>query len=257
MKIILGILGGIAAVVFFIFKGMNGSSDNAAITPAANEGAIDSASSNSATTESTRVESTSNAGGTSTATNVYTAPVVAERWKCVPYQQVGLIKANHTEEDLIKYLGKENVTREMLGREYGETIPGTIIYEGLPNQLLIEWRDGRSYEVIEKIRIENDSSEWQTVQGIKIGTTLEELKAINGGEFDFLGFEWDYAGKVNSWRNGKISEGITVYLTADNPKAIFPEMLGDTIFASSFYKAAEAKLRVSTIEISMRRGIHF
>lgn len=256
MKIILGILGGIAAVVFFIFKGMNSSSDSTAITPASNSGAIDSDSTIPTTSESTTT-TTSNTNSTSTATEVYTAPVVAERWKCIPYQQVGTIKANDTEADLINKLGQDNVTREMLGREYGETIPGTIIYEGQPNQLFIEWRDGRAYEVIEKIRIEKENAEWQTAQGIKIGTTLEELKAINGGEFEFFGFEWDYAGKVNSWRNGKISEGITVYLTADNPKAIFPEMLGDTLFTSSFYKAAEAKLRVSTIEVNMRRGIHF
>ncbi len=239
---IAGILAGIAAVVFFIFRGMSSNDTELATS---NVGSV--------------LQDTSSHGQapTSHSNNSSSTLKVPERWKCTPYEQVGLIKANHSEADIKKFIGEENVVREQLGREWGETIPGTIVYPNIPNQLTVEWRDGRAYEVIESIRIEGENSDWQTTQGIKIGTTLEELKAINGKDFDFYGFEWDYAGKVGDWRNGKISNGIVVFLTPDNPRAIFPEMIGDTLFSASHHKTAEAKLKVSAIEIKMRKGIHF
>ena len=249
MGTILGLLGGIAAIVFVIFKGMN-STDGSLLSSSEVGGARQIETDGQSAADEIITTKTTVPGS-------YNAPNVAERWKIIPFKQVGLVKSDHTEADIKKYIGEENVARQEMGREWGETVPGTMVYGGLPNQFLVEWRDGRPYETIEKIRIEGDSSNWQTTQGIRVGTTLDELRAINGTEFDFFGFEWDYAGKVDAWGNGRISDGIVVYLTPENPEAVFPDLIGDTAFPSTHAKAAAADLRVSAIEIKMHEGIHF
>lgn len=181
----------------------------------------------------------------------YVTPNVAAQWKMIPYKQVGPINDKFTEQDLISTYGAENVKRETVGRRYGETIPATILFPDSKNQITIEWLDGKPYQRIKRLRIEGEGSDWQTAEGIKIGTTFEELLRINQRPFKFYGFDWEYEGKTDDWQGGNIHRYMTVYLSPKNPKAVFPAMLGDSLYLSDNPKATQAGFYVSSIEIRM------
>ena len=90
---------------------------------------------------------------------------------------------------------------------------------------------------------------WKTDNGIAIGTTLEELVKINGKDFTFAGFEWDYAGVVTDWNTGKIDKKLGIYLEPTNMEAIFPDLIGDKEFPSSNEKAKAAGLKVASFVV--------
>ena len=163
---------------------------------------------------------------------------------------VGLITAADTEAELIQSYGEKNVQKREIGLGEGETAPGTVIFPGTDEELIIEWQDGQEYQKIKRVRLEGENASWKTVDGISIGTSLEELEKINGKAFQFYGFEWDYAGTTNEWENGKISKNLTLILTPENPEAVFPDLLGDQLFSSDNAKAQEAGLKVSAIIIN-------
>jgi len=259
MGSILGIVAAILAVVFGVYKYNSPSTSGDVITTTTTGNGNDGTMTDRGTSTSTnypddRSYDGSNIPGSDAVPNSsgdYTAPQVAEQWKLIPYKQVGPINDRFTEQDLINTFGAANVKRETVGRRWGETIPATILFPETKNKVTIEWLDGKPYQRIKKLRIEEDGSDWQTAEGIRIGTTFDDLKRINQGPFQFYGFDWEYAGKVDDWQGGNIHKYMTVFLTPKNPKAVFPAMLGDSLYLSEHPKANEAGFYVSSIEIRM------
>lgn len=174
---------------------------------------------------------------------------VKPNWDCIPGQQVGLIKAGATEVDIINSYGADQVVRRDIGLGEGESAPGTIVFPDTKNQLIIEWQDSMVYQKIARIRIEGEESDWATPQGVRIGTTLERLEAINGKPFKFFGFEWDYSGLCKDWQGGNIDPKLSVFLNPGNPEAVYPDLLGDAEFLSTHPKASTAQLQVSSFVI--------
>lgn len=176
---------------------------------------------------------------------VETQPATQEsKWLCIPNKQVGLIKEDADEESIIEAYGKENVIRQEVGIGEGEMVAATIVFPDSPDELIVEWQDGFEYKKLSRIRIEQKGAKWETEEGIKIGTTLDELVKINGKDFNFYGFDWDYGGVANEWEDGKINSQLTVVLAPKDPNASFPELAGDGTFSSSNPKAKEARLEV-------------
>ncbi len=174
---------------------------------------------------------------------------VVSKWLCIPNKQVGLIVADADEEKIISAYGKENVIREEVGVGEGEVVAATIVFPKSPNELIVEWQEGFEYKKLSRIRIEKPNAQWETEEGIKIGTTLDELLEMNGKDFNFYGFEWDYGGITNDWDGGKINSQLTVFLDPKNSEAIYPDLTGDGVFPSSHPKAKEAQLEVAAIVI--------
>ena len=259
MSTIAAIVAGILAVVFGAYK-YNSSTDLGDVilpttnstTTSTNDSSFGNTSNNSSNSGSNVGAFDSTAGeGTGSSSGTYTPPVVEERWKMIPYRQIGPIKDTFTEDDLIDTFGAQNVSRQTIGREWGETIPASVIFPGTKNEMIIEWMDSKPYKRIKKARVEQENSQWMTAEGIGIGTTFDQLLKINGKGFQFYGFEWDYAGMTNNWQGGNIHEYVTVYLSPSNPRVVYPSMLGDTLFSSTFPKASEAGLFVTSIVIKM------
>ncbi len=166
------------------------------------------------------------------------------KWLCIPNKQVGLIKADANEESIIEAYGKEYVIREEVGIGEGEMVAATIVFPNTQNELIVEWQEGYEYNKLSRIRIEQKDAQWVTEEGIKIGTTLEELRQINGKDFNFYGFDWDYGGITNEWEDGNINSQLTVFLDTKNLEGIPSELSGDGVFSSSNPIAKEAQLEV-------------
>lgn len=173
----------------------------------------------------------------------------ASNWLCIPNKQVGLIKAKDDEEKIIETFGKENVIRDNVEIGEGEVTAATVVFPNTANELIIEWQSEYEYKKLSRIRIERENADWVTEEGIKIGTTLEELSEINGKDFYFYGFGWDYGGITNEWEEGKVNSQLTVFLNPKIPEGAPQELLGDGLFLSSNPKAKEAQLEVAAFII--------
>ncbi|MEM6963959.1 MAG: hypothetical protein AAF573_04270 [Bacteroidota bacterium] len=172
-----------------------------------------------------------------------------DNWLIIPGKQVGRIQADFKDSDIYKMFGEDNVSETEIGLGEGETKKGLLVFPRTKNELQILFEGNEKMEKIESIKIRGEDSMWKTDNGISVGTTLEELVKLNGRDFKFYGFEWDYAGKLANWDNGNLSDQLSLYLVATNEEAVFPHLLGDKEFSSSEPKAREAGLKVSSLEI--------
>lgn len=171
------------------------------------------------------------------------------KWLCIPNKQVGLIKADADEVSIIEAYGKENVKREEVAIGEGEIVVASIVFPNTANELIVEWLEGAEYKKLSRIRIEQENAQWVTEEGIKVGTSLEELIKINGKDFFFYGFDWDYGGTTNDWNDGNVNSQLTVFLNTKNPEGVPSELSGDGVFSSSNPKAKEANLEVEAFVI--------
>lgn len=173
-----------------------------------------------------------------------------DNWTCVPGEQVGRIKANFNGADIFKTFGKENVMETEIGLGEGETKKGLLVFPKTNNEIQVLFEGTEEMTKLESIRIKGMDSKWKTDSEITVGTALDVLIVANGKDFNFYGFEWDYAGKLADWNGGKLNDKLSVFLEATNEEAVFPHLLGDKEFSSSHPKAKEAGLRVSEILIN-------
>ena len=66
---------------------------------------------------------------------------------------------------------------------------------------MVEWQADFEFKKLDRIRIEGEGAQWVTEEGIKIGTTLEELVNINGKDFNFYG-SFRYGARVKKLASG-------------------------------------------------------
>ena len=181
-----------------------------------------------------------------------TDPAGNDKWICIPGKQVGTITPTTSEKDLIRVFGAENVKRQQLSLDEGVVVEGTIVYPESPNQLIVEWLPGQLYQKPAIVRIEGEGSKWITSQGIAIGTTLDQLLAINERPISFFGFDWEYSGLVDDWGDGgQVDQDLVVFLAPAKPDAIYPDLLGDQTFTSDHPKAKAAELYVISMMIPL------
>jgi hypothetical protein len=166
-------------------------------------------SENTAYTEGGYTDTTSNMDATpQTASPKTDAPV--KSITVVPKQQVGLITANMAEADIKQAYGETNVVRVDRGDVK------TAIFPNTNKELEITWKKGQEYKKLETAIIRK--GDWKTAEGIGIGTTVEELNAINGKPVELFQREENYA--MVRWKNGKINPKLKAIVDTDTKKVI-------------------------------------
>ncbi|HWR40645.1 MAG TPA: hypothetical protein VN611_14215 [Patescibacteria group bacterium] len=155
---------------------------------------------------------------------------VANDWQCVPNERVGPVTRQTTGDDLIRLFGAENVQRRtVLGAEGAERFEVSVIYPDTPNQALLYWQNNRYGEIPSAVSIRGAGTAWRTVYNITIGTSLEEMNGINGGNFVISGFGWDYGGLVKSWNDGALANVKGLFLTFRPARSLPREFQGDGV----------------------------
>ncbi len=170
-------------------------------------------------------------------------------WLCIPNERVGLITDRTTEAELKSAYGDANVVRREVGQGEGEMTMASVVFPETPNELIVEWQADFAFQRPQRIRVEQENTEWKTEEGITVGTTFVDLLRINGKDFNFYGFEWDYGGMVNDWDGGQINKQLVLTLFPGQPDAVFPDLLGDGTFSSAHPKASAADLKVGSMII--------
>ena len=179
---------------------------------------------------------------------------IPDKYLVTPGKQVGPIKLNTTEEDLITLFGPGQVARGVVNISPVTTEPGTLIFPNTTDELRITWKD----EVRTKIKavyLDRQSENWQTHQGLRVGMSLSDLCKANEGPLTFYGFNWEYAGTVNSWRSGKLAPFEKKFYIVLKPrsaqyaKPYLSRFAGNTIFSSNTQGVEKLDLVVSRIGV--------
>lgn len=119
----------------------------------------------------------------------------------------------------------------------------SLLYPGTSDELLIIWEDENRTR-IHQLRFDKNGR-WQTNNGIKVGTTYDELERINGKPVKFYGFGWDYSGAVD-WNEGKLANSnVRVFLAPeDTPPNQF---IGDKIVEATPEEIDALDLKVRAV----------
>jgi hypothetical protein len=164
-----------------------------------------------------------------------------------------ILNSKTKEIDLTKILSKKNSKRvERFYAEGTERVIGTVFFSDTPKEFFIKWKDTLSFSNPEWIEIHGDSSLWSINNGIKIGTELKNLVKLNGKQFSFHGFDWDYGGYAN-FKNGRLdSDCYSVRLYYDYIDLFeyeWNQILGDRIISTNDPVLKKIKIYVDEIRL--------
>lgn len=137
-------------------------------------------------------------------------------WKIIPGVRVGPITTKTTVKDLENIFGFTNVIRESVNispidasEENYEYAIAAYVFKGTKNEIMVFWND--SYTKVSNVEFHEKNSNWHLEGGLKVGSTINELKAYNQGEFYFYKFGWDFGGYiVSDGLQGKMKQYIDV-----------------------------------------------
>ena len=161
-----------------------------------------------------------------------------------------------SEEAVIASFGRENISRDTAWLPEGMgQIMVTLLYPGTNNEVTFEWQDSATYSSLESVTVSRDSSQWSS-RGVTIGTNLMELIELNGGDFTFSGFGWDYGGYAFFGDEGNL-RGLTVMLGSTDVAMTEEEqtaLLGDQQVTSSNDVARKNNPVVVEMKLIKERG---
>ena len=147
-------------------------------------------------------------------------------------KRVGAITGSSTLEDIQKAYGKQNVQETSIHIAEGEMGEGLKLFPGSDNELELVWDTQVNPHHPAFIRIRNKNTSWKTVEGITLGTSLEELHQLNKAHFLLNGFEWDYGGLVTSWRGGNLNPNLIITLQPQHYNLLKPQFIGEVELSS-------------------------
>lgn len=162
-----------------------------------------------------------------------------------------ILNSRTSESDLVKIVGRKNVQRvERWYNEGTERVIGSVFFKDSPSYFFIKWKDTVNFRNPDWIEIHGDKSLWMIDNGIKIGTTLDELVKLNGKAFSFSGFDWDYGGYATFEKGNLENDCYSIRLYYDY-KDLFEnewnQIVGDKIISTNNPVLKKIKVYVDEI----------
>lgn len=166
----------------------------------------------------------------------------------VPRERFGAIQETTSRSELEGIFGKANVQDGWIYLAEGFCVPGTLVFPSDVDELELTWSTDERVAPA-TVRVRNAGGHWATADGVRIGTTLEELEQLRGGPLEFGGFGWDYGGGTR-W-NGlslRLAPDASDYRRfAEEPE--FREILGERTVRSDHALIRKMTVRVELIEL--------
>ena len=126
------------------------------------------------------------------------SPTLAEEIACE-----GAFAIDSSEARLIELYGADNVVTGIVPGPEGSEMLATRVFPDQPRkEIQFVWWNEQDRSDPSYIEL---PSKLTAPGGVAIGTTLEELEALNGGSFTFSGFGWDYGGAA-SFERGALAD---------------------------------------------------
>lgn len=92
---------------------------------------------------------------------------------------IGPVKLAFDHDALVQAVGAENITDEILSAD-GVTSHITKVFQNKPEELWVVWAETEApYKTITEIQAKNTYSPYTTENGVRIGSTLDEIRNLN------------------------------------------------------------------------------
>lgn len=105
------------------------------------------------------------------------------------------------------HFGAANVVDESVPGPEGSQFAATVIFPRDPTKRLeVIWQDEAAQKRIGDAATYREGADWTLIGGVKIGSSLEDVRKANGKPFVISGFGWDYGGYVVDWGGGAFGE---------------------------------------------------
>jgi hypothetical protein len=152
-------------------------------------------------------------------------------------------------------LGAGSVVAGKVPGAEGEEFDGWILFPDDPARTAFVYLDDAGRPASVRVIDDEGRSRWRRADGIHIGTTLDELVALNGKPVKFMGFDWDYGGGITGWNGGALERepplgGVTLCASCPTPgDACYP--LGDAEFDSATAPLDRARIVVCDFDVNL------
>lgn len=134
----------------------------------------------------------------------YSQEPQAPDWLVIPGERVGPITAETSAASLEAAFGVENVRRTEINVGEGLKVPGSVVFpDDAARRIEVVWADA-SRNTPTEVRINGESSLWETAEGISLGSSLRDIERLNGFPFRLTGFAFDYAGTIVDCGHGRL-----------------------------------------------------
>ena len=128
------------------------------------------------------------------------APAVAETLDCHYPVRMG-----ESAKSLLARIGARAKIVTMKDEE-GNPFRAVILFGGDPKRRLVAWFVDDTLSHVEGVFAESGATAW-SVRGLKVGSTLAQVEAANGGPIDVEGFGSDLAGRT-TMRGGALDKPV-------------------------------------------------
>ncbi|MBK8082585.1 MAG: hypothetical protein IPK28_01460 [Devosia sp.] len=166
----------------------------------------------------------------------------------------GPFAADSSEARLVETFGGENVvTGEVPGPE-GSTLIATTVFPGDPQrQMEFGWWDEQAFERLAYVTVPPVDT---APGGLRVGMSVREVEALNGGPFEMTGFWWDYGGYAG-FEGGELGDipggchvSVSFQPTADIPGDLDVEPIaGDRTVVSGEPLLETVDARIASITV--------
>lgn len=172
----------------------------------------------------------------------------------IPGERVGPVTRNTTHQNLAQWFGTSRLTDQSVNIGEGSTQPGTRVDLGSERSFTVIWFDRTRTKPVE---VRNLGSAWQTPQGIRIGTPLNQLQQ-KLGPFQLFGFGWDYGGtvvlegtKLAQYQKTLVLRLATAPNAPQRAQNDYQAVMGDRKFSSTNPRLKSLGLKVGTMIVRL------
>ena len=180
---------------------------------------------------------------------VFAQAVGAADRTIVPGERVGAIRKGSTWNSLVNVYKPANIRRAQIHTGEGEMEAGARLFAGKPDLVEIVFMHDK--RTVGSAKVTTQGGAWKTPQGIRVGTTLEELEKLNGGPFPFSGFGWDGAGGAGG---ENLPKGLAIVLAPTKSEGLTAEerdqITGDITVKSDNPVARKVAPVVASLEVT-------
>lgn len=139
------------------------------------------------------------------AAGVFLAPCAMAQSDSLHLECAGPFGPESSEAFLTELFGSGNVVSETIDGPEGTTLDATLVFPDDPaRRIVVLWQD-EAQRARPAAIIVRDESTWVGPGGVRLGSALAEVEAVNQAPFNVLGFGWDYGGAA-SFPRGALSD---------------------------------------------------
>lgn len=170
---------------------------------------------------------------------------------------IGEIELEDSYDILVDKAGLDHIKQDSLFKEGIFERVITRVWPDTEKEIVVHWKEKEApLATIEMLELRDSSSVYHFTNGLRIGSTLQDLVKENGGvEFSFYGFGWDYSGTVTDFNSGKLSnslpcfQGVLALPQEASEDTGAAELMGDKLINSSHPFFSKFNPRLVNIKI--------